>query len=376
MKVLHVIDTLGVGGAEQVLVTLLPELAAQGIDVEVAVLRPPLTLAPDLEQRGITVHRLPAHDRWRLLKGMRSIAALVDTLGIDIVHAHLLFPSIYAGLMRMARLCEARTCVTWHNLAYAPGCNKPGPGLAVRRSLNGVTSRRGMDATIAVSTAVARHYAESLGVPEPVVIGNAVSVRDIDAAVATLPPPSPDGKALRIVLPGRMVREKGHAVMIEALSRLASRGLVFDAVFAGDGPLRRDIESAVAAAGLKERVTCTGVLVHEDMLATMAGADIVAVPSLFEGFGLTAAEAMALRRAVVVSSSGGLTDIVEDGVSGVVVTPGDVSQLAGALWHLAGDEAARVRLGEAARERVLDRFDAPRVASATLSVYRRIMGMN
>jgi glycosyltransferase involved in cell wall biosynthesis len=278
----------------------------------------------------------------------------------------------------MLRLTTAKTCVTWHNLAYAPGCNKPGLGLAVRRWLNALTSRRGMDARIAVSAAVAKHYVQALNLPEPIVIANAVPVAEIDAAVAgtaeTSPVVKPSGERLRLVMPGRLVREKGHGVMVEALAMLAARGLEFEAIFAGGGPLESQIEEQVAAAGIAARVTFTGALQHAAMLTQMASADIVVVPSLFEGFGLTAVEAMTLRRAVVVSSAGGLTDVVEHEVSGLVVAPGDASALAGALWRLAHDQPERVRFGEAARKRVVEKFDAPKVAEATLQCYRLLAG--
>ena len=134
MRILHVIDTLGVGGAEQMLVNLLPSLVDDGHDVAVGVLRYPMTLQPALEARGVRVEKLSdPGSKWNVIRGAGSVANLVRAENFDVVNSHLLFPSIYTGFARLLKNIPAKTFVTYHNLAYAPGCNKPGPGLALRK---------------------------------------------------------------------------------------------------------------------------------------------------------------------------------------------------------------------------------------------------
>lgn len=89
--VLHVIDTLGRGGAEQALVNLLPAIQARDVEVHVAVLRAPDTLAGELESRGVKVHRFSGFRQWNLVRGASELNRLADELEADVIHSHLNF---------------------------------------------------------------------------------------------------------------------------------------------------------------------------------------------------------------------------------------------------------------------------------------------
>ena len=106
-----------------------------------------------------------------------------------------------------------------------------------------------------------------------------------------------------------------------------------------------------------------------DVAGCLAAADIVAMPSLKEGLGVAALEAMAAERPVVASRVGGLAEVVVDGESGLLVTPGDPAPLADAIAALIADPALRRRLAEAGRARVLARYTAARMADGTLACY-------
>jgi glycosyltransferase involved in cell wall biosynthesis len=378
MKVLHVIDTIGIGGAEQMLVNLLTELTRQGHDTKVASLHPPRTptdaLVKDaLERGGAEVVILSKHNKWNLLAGAMNIARQGRQTGAEVIHAHLLFPSLYVGLARLLGLTHARTCVTYHNLAYAPGCNKPGPGLWIRRLLNALTSRLGMDGRIAVSQAVADHYRAVLGLGQIDVIPNAIALGGINEVAASIGPAlRMADDSLHIVLPGRLVHEKGHSVFIAALSKLLAEGINVRATFAGFGPLRALLEQQVSNANIVDRVTFTGALPHRELLRTIALADIVVVPSLFEGFGMAAAEGMALGRPVIAARTGGLADIISDGKTGLLVKAGDAVELVGAIKRLAADPDLRGRIGRAARAHVEEQFAAQQIASRVSAFYGRL----
>ncbi|MGH1355083.1 MAG: glycosyltransferase family 4 protein [Thalassovita sp.] len=353
MKALHVIDSLGRGGAEQVLLTLLPALRAQGCAVEVAVRRAPYDLQPDLEARGITVHHLPKTGRWALLRQARSLAKLVRQINADIVHAHLYFPAMTVALMRFLLLCPAQTFVTFHNLAYA-GANSFGLGLKVKKRLASLLYPRGMDGMFGVSDAVARHYQSALRLRYVAVLNNPIELPAEQMGATRVQPP------FRIVLPGRLVPEKGHTDLIAALALLK---IPVETVFCGGGPLQADL-----AANAPD-IRITGPLTHPQMMQEIAGADLVVVPSHFEGFGLTALEAMALSRPVIASTAGGLPEVLGD--TGVLVPPGDPQALADAITDLLGNPDKRKSLGQAARQRAEKQFSAAAIASQLLSHYRQ-----
>src|SRR5262249_50432454 len=106
-----------------------------------------------------------------------------------------------------------------------------------------------------------------------------------------------------------------------------------------------------------------------DVAACLAAADIVALPSLHEGLGVAALEAMAAGRAVVASRVGGLAEVVVHDETGLLVSPGDVAGLAAALGRLAEDRALRARLGAAGQQRVRARYTTARMAEGTLACY-------
>jgi glycosyltransferase involved in cell wall biosynthesis len=146
---------------------------------------------------------------------------------------------------------------------------------------------------------------------------------------------------------GRLSPEKGILELVEACAGLSL-------VVVGDGPLRERVPGAL------------GFVPPDELGPYYRAAAVVAVPSRREGYGVVAREAMAWARPVVASAVGGLTDAVEDGVTGLLVPPGDVAALRGALQRLLGDAELRARLGATARERA-PLFDA--AADALVVVY-------
>lgn len=359
MKILHVIDTLARGGAERLLVMLLPELARQGHDVAVAVRGAPYDLQPELEVAGVPVIRLPKRHKWNLIAGARDIArAMPDA---DILHAHLYFPAVNTALARLLGLTRAKTCVTFHNLAYA-GANRDGLKLRFRKALARRLYPRGMDARLAVSQTVADHYGTALSLDRIAVMHNPI---DLDAIAATFAPPRAPDAPLHIVLPGRLVPEKGHGDLLDALRDARLAGLALRVTFAGHGSLQASLQDLSADQPFPLEIT--GNLDHAAFLRVMAGADIVTVPSRFEGFGLTALEAMALSKPVIASTAGGLPEVVSE--TGHLVTPGDAAALAGAILKLATDPALRDRMGRAARARAEAEFALPAISARLADLY-------
>lgn len=359
MKLLHIIDTLGRGGAERLLVMLLPELARQGHEVAVAVRSGPYDLAPELETAGVQVIPLSKRSKWNLIASAQDIAqAMPDA---DILHAHLYFPAVSMALARILGLTRARTCVTFHNLAYA-GANRDRLALRFRKELARVVYPRGIETKLAVSRAVSEHYLAALSLDRVDVVHNPVDLTAIDAARPV--PRAADGR-MHIVLPGRLVPEKGHLDLISALrdSRLVNRQLSI--TFAGHGKLQAKLETA--AGDLPHPVAITGTLDHRAFLNTLASADIVVVPSRYEGFGLTALEAMALSKPVIASTAGGLPEVLGD--TGRLIPAGDVDALAAEIAALADAPGLREAMGSAARRRAEMAFSLPAIAAQLIRIY-------
>jgi glycosyltransferase involved in cell wall biosynthesis len=202
-------------------------------------------------------------------------------------------------------------------------------------------------AVVAASTELAA-AAERLGARDVHVIPNGV---DVPAEVG-----EPD-EPPHVFFAGRLSVEKGVLELVEA-----ARGLPL--VVAGDGPLRPQVPGAL------------GFVPHNELLRLYGRAAVVACPSRREGYGVVCAEAMAHGRAVVVTPVGGMRDLVEDGVNGLVVPVGDVPALRAALDRLLGDADLRARLGSAARETARRRLSWGAWTAQTLNLYRQATGVS
>jgi glycosyltransferase involved in cell wall biosynthesis len=149
---------------------------------------------------------------------------------------------------------------------------------------------------------------------------------------------------------GRLSEEKGVRELLEATEGMRR-------VVVGDGPMRERVPDAV------------GFVPPSQLGPYYERAAVVVCPSRREGYGVVAREAMAHGRPVVASAVGGLVDAVEDGVTGLLVPPGDPSALRAAIERLFGDDDLRRRLGNAARERALDKFSRGAATRALLDAY-------
>jgi colanic acid/amylovoran biosynthesis glycosyltransferase len=182
---------------------------------------------------------------------------------------------------------------------------------------------------------------------------------------------------LRIVAVGTLHEVKGQIHLIEACRRLAERGIAFTCRFIGDGPDRDALQARIDESGLGDRVTLAGRMTSDAVAAELAASDVLAAPSVptrggkREGIPVVLMEAMASGLPVVASRLSGIPELVTDGVSGLLVPPGDDDALAQALATLATDLGLRARLGAAGRETVMGGFDVDRNAATLADRIRR-----
>jgi len=358
---------------QQVLVNLLPELMGLGITCEVVYLYGPNDLASDLEAKGIMVYCLNLHHRWAIWEGVLKLVTLLKREQYDIIHAHLFFSALYTALTRsfVPSLCRI---VTFHNETFV---GFPAKTLwhRIRKWLEGKYTNCWIDHKVAVSSAVAEHYSRNLHIPEIQVIHNAfpLSALNVNDELDISAVRSRFGVARKdflIISPARLIAQKGHNLLIEAIHILRLKGLFPKVLIFGDGPLHQNLCQSVDELGLSEQITVRNAIPHHVLMEVVQASDLFAMPSLFEGFGLAPAEAMALERPVVASRVGGLMDLIEDGVSGVLVEPGLASKFAEAIELLMGDPQLRVRFGKAARQRISANFDCKIIAERYVNYYK------
>ena len=166
-------------------------------------------------------------------------------------------------------------------------------------------------------------------------------------------------------------KRKGHEFLLQAAVLLKSQGLRMQYRIAGDGPLRGQLEAEAKRLGLGEEVRFLGFV--GDSAGFLADIDVLAMPSLYEGLGVAALEAMAAGKPVVAARVGGLPESVLDGVTGFLVPPRDAEGLAAALAALAGSPGLVESLGRQGRARARQVFSLQNMALQNESYYRQLL---
>ena len=229
---------------------------------------------------------------------------------------------------------------------------------------------RHFDQVITVSQCSARAIAEHIGVPASrvTVVYNGVDTDLFRNVNGTGREPN------SIVFVGNTYdRKKGIIYLLQALRLIKDECPVKLTIVDGGAPDTTYAESLIREYGLEGQVTIIRRVTADELVRRYSDAEIAAVPSLFEGFGFPAAEAMACEVPVITSRAGALPELVSDGEQGILTEPGDAHAIAAAIKRLLKDEGLRRRMGRAGRETVQRRFNWAQAAKQTLEVYQQAL---
>lgn len=375
MKLLHVIETLGHGGAEQSLVNLLPVVSSFGVGCEVAVLWGNTDLAEDLMSRGVEVHFLELKHRWSVLEARRKLTEIINKREITIVHAHLFFPRIYTALLKQ-KAPNVKTVASFHNQSFI-GFPPNTLWRKIRLRIDRYLTNRNFDLFFAVTNSVGEHYREFLHIGHYHIMPNAFpDMRDICSETSVRNEifnkyaKNKDSKLL--VSPGRLITQKGHDILIRAIPDVINAGISVNLIISGKGGQENTLRRIVEELHLTDSVEIVPPFEHEKLLCLMKVADLVVMPSRFEGFGLVAAEAMGVGSALIASGVGGLKEVVVHNKTGVLVEPENVAVLADRIVDLLKDGRLREELGRQGEEYVHNTFNVEVVAKNYISALDKL----
>jgi glycosyltransferase involved in cell wall biosynthesis len=352
-----------VGGAEEMVLNLVRHLPAK-YEPMVCAIHEPGPLGREIAATGVPFRTLGRVPGVRDPMAVAAIYRYLRDVQPHIVHTFLLTASLYGRLAAIA--ARVPIVIGTEVNIYA---DKRWHHRAAERLL-----MAGTDCVIASAESVKTFYMEQVGAgaDRVDVIYNAVDF----AALATSAPRAElrarlhlPADALVAGVIARLTDQKGHSFLFEALASepaLANLHLVV----IGDGPLRADLERQVAERGLSARVPFLGS--RRDLGDLLSVMDIFVLPSLWEGLPLSLVLAMGAGLPVVTTSVAGIPEVVQDGVTGLLVPPGDAAALARGLGRLVVSVDERRRLGAAGREYVLPRFGVDRYVASVVSTYDRL----
>lgn len=189
-------------------------------------------------------------------------------------------------------------------------------------------------------------------------------------------PFTPIGPDPRLVCVGRLNEQKGQLLLVEAAARLKNEGRRFELLLVGDGPMRPQIEEAVARHGLNDTVMLTGAATGEQVRRYMLSSRALVLPSLAEGLPVVIMEALALGRPAVTTYVGGIPELVQDGVCGWLVTPGAVEPLTAAMREVLDAPPQKLEaMGRAGAKRVHAQHDIELIAAQLSELMRAPTGI-
>jgi glycosyltransferase involved in cell wall biosynthesis len=378
-RILCIIRTIDLGGgAEQLLVGLLPELRKYGYECElVALCDWQDETGYLLEEQGVLVHRLHLSHPWNFLVGMLKVRVLLATTSYDLVWGHMFYGNLYAAFLGWI-VPRMKSVITLHSQGYSrcpPQRFKQRLFVFLEKALLTPTA-----AKVAVSAAVARDFQAYFGWGEVAVVHNGVVAGEI--------PPALDNTRraqiraeygvsdheFMVVTPSRYIPKKGHLVLLDALDILNREKswlpkLVCHGHFT---PFLHQLRARAAELHLAGAIEFAPPIPHDQLFSLMQAADAVVIPSLREPFGIAAAEAMLLGVPVVLTRVDGFVELVGDSEGALVTDPGDPRKLAEAIWLLKSDPNLKRRLAERGRARIAENFEMSACASRWAQLFDRV----
>ena len=356
-RTLQLVHRLEFGGAE-----ILAERFARrfgGPDrVLVACLDGEGPLANRMRTDGFTVIDLQRRAGPLDLGCVRRLHRLIADEKIELVHAHQSTPFLYSLMARGVFARSPRILFTEHGRFF------PDRGSWKRAVVQRFLLRKS-DLVTAVGETVKRAVVEHEGIPESRirVIQNGVPNGDLVDPVTVRSSMRKEfgirEDAFVVIHVARLEATKNHRLAVEAFQQVANTKLSAILIIVGDGPERSALEKLVDKLGLRASVVFTGM--RDDVPELLAAADVAILTSLSEGVPLSLIEAMNARLPIVATSVGGVQEVVDDRVTGLLVDSGDGKSLADAIVRLSERQEIRQQMGIAGRERAQRRFSEERM---------------
>ena len=372
MKVIYVIESLSkLGGAENSLINLVIEMKKLGHNSMIVYLWGPNDFHEQLASYDIKTYSLEMKSRWSITQGFLKLHKILSTSDIKLINAQNFFPMFYVALSKISVRGKKRI-VTYHNMGYEvyPANN---PIKLIRKLIDIFLNKFFFDGYLGVSNAVSNSYERHLYINKINTIENMIPVDSIKKIVVSNTDVRNVKERYRILMAGRVVHEKGYKYMLEAVEILKAVGFKFHLSIYGDGPLKSEIESEILSKNLSNSISIFSAVSHYELFNEIKEADLFAMSSISEGFPMAPAEAMIIGTPVIATKVGGIPELIEDGVSGILVPSKNSSRLADAIKTTLDDLNLRNKLVFNGKKRIEDKFTPTKICNKLLNYYSEVL---
>ena len=363
-RVVYLAHTLAVGGAEEMILNLIRYLPPE-YERSMVCIGAPGPIGQEVEKTGYPFRSLGLEPGLMRPFDLIRLQQFLHDAAPTIVHTFLLTASLYGRFAAML----ARVPIVIGTEVNIYERKRPLHRMAEKWLMQRT------DAVVASAGSVRDFYVDQIGAdPDKVVVlYNAVDWSQLQTTKDRGEMRAELGLPLDVPVAGiiaRLTEQKAHRVLFDAMvSRPELGNLHLIAV--GDGELRQELKSRVEQLGLSNRVHFAGA--RRDLGNILGAIDMFVMPSLWEGLPLSLVLAMGAGLPVIASKVAGIPEVIQHNVSGVLVEPGDVAELAGAMTRVLQDGTLRERLSQEARAFVRPRFGVDGYIASMTALYDRLL---
>ena len=361
----HIVEDLKLGGLEKVIEAIVTGLDKRKFKPEVWCLAKGGEIADQIVNKGVTVRILNLGNYYNLLN-IWKLSHLLHETRADIVHTHAYFAGTFAR--PAAALAKIPVII---NHVHTTGFQFKKRNCWIEKALSHFT-----DCIICVSEAVADFVVNFEGIDKSktavIYNGSEFKRNGTSCNQVTRETLGISKEDLVVITVASMVENKGHIFLLEAAKRTIIKYPQLKLIFVGDGPLKKEICRLIEKANLQDHVILTGK--QKDVECYLNLADIFVLPTVSrEGLGLALIEAMSSGIPLIATRLGGISEIVKDGVNGLLVKPANSVEIEKAIKCLIEEDQAMAKMGEAAKEEYNRKFTLERMISKIESLYGKLL---
>jgi L-malate glycosyltransferase len=376
LKVLHIIYSFGVYGAEKHLLDLLPELKKHNIDCELLCICLKNRViffkeyANELNSKGVKTQIWGSHSKISLLSFSIKINNYLRKHNITILHTHLFSADLIGVIIKRIFFKQLVLLSTKHGyeenylIQYGLG-NKKIPNNLYYLISRQVIKR--IDHNIAISNAISKmYYSLNLSQKPMKYIHHGIHEKKVNlhASILTGEP--------KIVIVGRLEEMKGHKYLFQALPAIIKHFPGLQLYVLGEGSLKSELESMVVQLGIHKNITFTGFVAPAEYLAQCK---VIILPSLFEPFGLVFIESFAAKIPVVAFDAEAANEIIEDNITGFLVEKQNIEALAQKIIYVLENPTERARIIENAFKKFKEYYTVERMSKEITLWYQGVLNL-
>ncbi len=368
LKVIHLTVGFTIGGAERLLVDMLPRFDKECYDVSGVSLKGWGPIGCELKEAGIRVSSLGGKGK-KDLKVLLRLYKLLKIEKPDILHTHLFLANV-AGRV-IGKLANVPIVVSSiHNIEV---------WMEWYHTLLDRLSSRFADRIVSCSDAAREYSIKKTGIDAKryTTIYNGVDLAKFNRKLNFKSKREELGLEVSypvIATIGRLIEpQKGLRYLIEAAQKFVLEFPKTQFLIIGDGPAKDDLQNLVKKLGISKNFFFAGM--RQDIPEILNTIDIFVLPSLQEGFGIVLIEAMAAGKCIIATKVGGIPEVVKDGETGILIPPKDVQSLLTAMLDLMKNKNRRKKLGERGRDWVENRFSIECTVVQIESLYKKLISL-